>query len=139
MLFVAVGLAALFGAPWPALVRPALRILGVLLFASGILLAAAGSRHLGTALTPYPRPLAHATLRVEGIYRLVRHPIYGGILLAACGVSAWYSPWALLPTILLASLFDRKRRREEIWLVEAYEGYEDYRHRVQHVFWPGVW
>jgi protein-S-isoprenylcysteine O-methyltransferase Ste14 len=139
VLFVAVASIALLGGPWPVAVRVALRVVGGLLIASGVALAAAGSRHLGAALTPYPRPLADASLRQGGVYGWVRHPIYGGILLTAFGAAAWTSPWTLVPAILLALLFDRKRRREEVWLSEAYEGYAAYRERVPHAFWPGVW
>jgi protein-S-isoprenylcysteine O-methyltransferase Ste14 len=37
-----------------------------------------GSRHLGPSLTPFPAPLPGASLRQDGLYRVVRHPIYGG-------------------------------------------------------------
>ena len=35
---------------------------------------------------PFPKPSVHSTLRSGGAYRLVRHPIYGGLLLLAIGV-----------------------------------------------------
>ena len=139
VLLVGVAVAAAFGPGWPASVRVPLAIFGVASGAVGALLVVAGSRRLGSALTPLPRPREAQELREDGIYRLVRHPIYGGVLLLAIGLSAWRSPWALVPTVLLALLFDRKRRREEVWLIEAYPGYEAYRRRVTHVFWPHVW
>ena len=40
---------------------------------------------LGTALTPTPVPQEGAALRTSGIYAVVRHPIYVGILVAALG------------------------------------------------------
>jgi protein-S-isoprenylcysteine O-methyltransferase Ste14 len=139
VLFVAIVVAAALGSPWPQQIRLPLRVIGGASMAAGFALAAAASRHLGASLTPFPRPLARGTLREDGVYRLVRHPIYGGILLIASGASLWSSPWALAPTLLLGGLFDRKRRREEIWLAEAYPDYGGYRERVSHVFWPGVW
>jgi len=139
VLLVGVVVTAALGPGWPASVRVPVAILGAVSVAVGALLAVAGSRRLGSALTPLPRPREAQGLREDGIYRLVRHPIYGGVLLLAIGLSAWRSPWALVPTLLLAMLFDRKRRREEAWLREAYPGYEEYQRRVTHVFWPRVW
>ena len=139
ILLVAVAIVAVIGPPWPASVRGLSTVIAAAAAACGLVLAAAGSRRLGSALTPFPRPAASQTLRDDGVYRLVRHPIYGGVLLLSIGVTAWRSPWAVVPTALLALLFDRKRRREEAWLVEAYPGYQDYRRRVTHVFWPYVW
>jgi len=139
VLLVAVVATAVFGPGWPASVRVPLAILGMACAVGGAVLAVAGSRRLGPALTPLPRPRDSQALRQDGIYRLVRHPIYGGVLLLAIGLSVWRSPWAMVPTLLLAALFDRKRRREEAWLLEAYPDYEEYRRRVTHVFWPHVW
>jgi protein-S-isoprenylcysteine O-methyltransferase Ste14 len=139
LLFLAIVVTSVVGTPWPDPIRLALRLAGGTLIGAGLVLGAAGSRHLGSSLTPFPRPLAGGALREDGAYHLVRHPIYGGILLVAFGAALWSSPWALIPTLLLVGLFDRKRRREEIWLSEAYPGYDGYRDRVPHVFWPGVW
>jgi protein-S-isoprenylcysteine O-methyltransferase Ste14 len=139
ILFVAIVSVGALGTPWPQPMRLALRIVAGALMGAGLVLGVAGSRHLGSSLTPFPRPVAGGSLREDGAYRLVRHPIYGGILLIALGASLWSSPWALVPSLLLAGLFDRKRRREEIWLADAYPGYGAYRDRVPHVFWPGVW
>jgi protein-S-isoprenylcysteine O-methyltransferase Ste14 len=36
-----------------------------------------GGRDLGRQLTPYPRPVTDGVLRQDGIYSLVRHPMYG--------------------------------------------------------------
>lgn len=139
LLLIAATFAAVLGPPWPEAVRVVLLVVGALGLVGGVFLAVAGFRGLGPALTPFPRPTPGQTLREDGIYRSVRHPIYGGVLLLAAGLTAWTSPWALVPTAALALLFDRKRRREEAWLVEAYPGYEDYRRRVARVFWPHVW
>jgi protein-S-isoprenylcysteine O-methyltransferase Ste14 len=49
---------------------------GAALTALGILLAIAGLASLGSALTPFPRPLAKARLRRSGVYAWVRHPVY---------------------------------------------------------------
>jgi len=42
---------------------------------------------LGRSLTPSPLPKSDAMLQTGGLYRRVRHPIYGGLLLWAAGVT----------------------------------------------------
>ena len=40
--------------------------------------------------------------------------------------------------VVLFIFFDRKSRREEAWLMEAYPGYADYRGRVKKLI-PGIY
>jgi len=112
---------------------------GVSLIAVGLLVVAWGAAALGSNLTPFPRPRPSATLVETGAYHHVRHPIYSGLVLAAVGWSvATASPLALVPTVLLALLFDAKSRREEAWLTEGLPGYAAYRARTRK-FLPGVY
>jgi protein-S-isoprenylcysteine O-methyltransferase Ste14 len=98
----------------------------------GALLAARGLLDLGRNLTPVPRPRDDAQLVETGIYALVRHPIYGGIIVAAVGWGALSaSPAALLLAGLLAVFFDLKSRREEAWLAAHYTGYLTYVSRTR--------
>jgi protein-S-isoprenylcysteine O-methyltransferase Ste14 len=69
--------------------------IGIALMASGFVLAARGVADLGGAMTPLPRPRDDAELVQTGAYALVRHPVYGGLILAAFG-------WALLKASLVA-------------------------------------
>jgi protein-S-isoprenylcysteine O-methyltransferase Ste14 len=112
---------------------------GVVIIAVGLLVAVRGAVALGSNLTPFPRPRPSATLVETGAYRYVRHPIYSGLVLAAGGWSvATASPLALVPTVLLALLFDTKSRREEAWLTERLPAYAAYRARTRK-FVPGVY
>ena len=135
LVLVVVGIAA---PGWPAGVSPALAIAGAALVPAGVVLAGAGIRHLGPSLTPFPAPIEGGELREGGVYALARHPIYGGGLLAALGWSLLTSPWAILPTALLAALVEGKRRREEGWLAERYPGYATYRRAVPRRYIPFV-
>jgi protein-S-isoprenylcysteine O-methyltransferase Ste14 len=82
-------------------------------------------------LTPFPRPLPGAQLVESGAYRLVRHPIYGGLILGALGWGlATASPLALGGALVLLAFFDLKSRREEIWLAEQFADYGSYRART---------
>ncbi len=109
---------------------------GLVVCAGGLALLGLGIEALGKSLTPFPRPHAEAELRRRGIYRLVRHPIYGGVLLVAAGWSVAEAPLGLAPTALLAVVFALKSRREEAWLLERYPDYAGYRASTPHRFLP---
>lgn len=116
-----------------------LQWLGLVLAASGILLVLAGLVALGHALTPFPHPRAGAQLVTRGVYRLVRHPVYTGLLVGAFGWAlAWLSGAGVAYSALLAVFFDRKARREERWLRSRFPGYADYEGRVRR-FIPGMY
>ncbi|HSL10562.1 MAG TPA: isoprenylcysteine carboxylmethyltransferase family protein [Actinomycetota bacterium] len=136
---VAAGVAGVLGPGWPRSAARPLVVAGIGIAAAGGVLGAAGIRHLGDAITPFPAPAEGATMRDAGAFGLVRHPIYGGILLVAVGWSLLTSPVALLPTAALASVFEGKRRREEAWLIERHAAYLDYADRVRRRFIPFVW
>jgi protein-S-isoprenylcysteine O-methyltransferase Ste14 len=103
---------------------------GLLLIGLGGIQAGAGLVGLrrGSALTALPHPRAEATLVTSGIYRIVRHPVYGGLVIAALGwTAARASPAALAAAVLLLVFFDLKRRREEAWLERRFAAYDAYR------------
>ena len=102
------------------------------MIAAGGLLSLRGVLDLHENLTPFPRPLPHARLVDTGSYGLIRHPIYGGLIVAAAGWGvATASPVALVGAGVLLAFFDLKSRREERWLAEQFEGYEAYRSRTR--------
>jgi protein-S-isoprenylcysteine O-methyltransferase Ste14 len=131
--------AGVFGAAWPAPTRAWLAASGGLFALAGAALLVGGGVGLGRQLTPFPRPVADGVLRQDGVYGLVRHPIYGGVLLLVLGWALISSPVALLPLGLATIFLDAKRRREEAWLVEQYPGYADYRLLVRRRFIPWLW
>lgn len=139
VVIASVVLAGAVGAPWPSGVDGVLKPVGLALSVAGVALAAAGMRHLGSALTPFPKPGDGAALQEHGVYRLVRHPIYGGLLTGGLGWAFVTSPWAIAPAALLAAVFAGKAIREESWLDERYPGYAAYRSRVRRRFVPFVW
>src|SRR5207249_7550493 len=67
------------GVYWPALADSFLGIFGLLIAVAGTLLIVLGVLSLGRSFTPLPRPRARRRLRQSGIFRLVRHPVYGGV------------------------------------------------------------
>lgn len=120
---------------WPAASfdrANAIQVAGAAATALGMLFALAGLVTLGGSLTPFPRPLNHASLRQSGVYGLVRHPVYGGVILASLG---WSATWLSLPGLgfcaVVALFFDCKSAFEERLLRARFPEYQDYARRVR--------
>ena len=87
---------------------------------------------LRASLSPFPRPVAGAPLIESGAYRLIRHPIYSGLVLGAMG-------WGMVTGSILAIgaagllflLLAAKSRREEAWLSAAHPEYGAYQRRTK--------
>jgi len=139
ILLVVVAVAGLLGPAWSGPVRVATSIIGALLIAGGMALAARGLRDLRGALTPLPRPRADAELVETGVYAHIRHPIYGGLVVGAAGWGLLTaSPAALVAAAGLLGFFELKSHREEAWLELHYAGYAAYRARTRRLIpWIG--
>jgi protein-S-isoprenylcysteine O-methyltransferase Ste14 len=114
--------------PWDTIGR----WLGLVVIGAGGLLALAGLASLGRNLAAVPHPKEDATMVEGGAYKIVRHPIYSGIILSAFG---WGLLMNSLITLLLAALlllfFDIKSRREEKFLRLKFDNYDTYQQRVR--------
>jgi protein-S-isoprenylcysteine O-methyltransferase Ste14 len=107
-------------------------VAGTVLLVSGSLLAISGVMNLGRNLTPLPVPKNSATLVVTGAYRLVRHPIYSGLIFMAFGWGLWANSWLTIGyALLLLIFFGVKSRYEERLLEEKFPEYSSYRKRVK--------
>ena len=116
------------GPVWPR----ALRLLVLPLGVGGLLLVALGAAALGSSLTILPRPRAGGRFVREGIFGVVRHPIYGGVILLALAWAVWrMSLLHMGLAVIVALFFAAKARREERWLVDRFPDYTDYRRRVR--------
>lgn len=121
--------------PWPSWVT----WLGGFVAGLGAVQALLGLQHLGSNLTPYPQPLSEARLVALGVYRWVRHPIYGGIVLMLIGTALLrLSLLTLLVGLIGAVFFWTKARFEERRLMEHYAGYAAYRTQVTKRLIPWV-
>jgi protein-S-isoprenylcysteine O-methyltransferase Ste14 len=109
-----------------------LRYVGLALLAIGGILGTGGVLALGKNLTAFPRPLEGGALVTSGVYGIVRHPIYSGLIFGTLGWSIFRANLVgIILSIALFLFFDLKSRREEVWLTEAYPGYPEYRQRVK--------
>jgi protein-S-isoprenylcysteine O-methyltransferase Ste14 len=111
---------------------PAATLIGIAAISLGGVVAARGVWDLRAGLTPFPRPMAGAPLVETGAYRLIRHPIYSGLVLGAIGWGLVTGSIVVLGAAgLLFLLFAAKSQREEAWLVAAHPGYADYQRRTK--------
>lgn len=95
--------------------------------------------NLGRSLTPLPTPVPHGALKVRGLYRFVRHPIYAGIMALTVGIAVRSASVAVVAaTVSLVVWFMLKARWEEQHLRQRYPGYASYAaHTPRFVpFWP---
>ena len=125
--------AILLAPPVPPLNFPLwLRVLGLGILVGGGVFGTGGVLALGSNLTPFPKPIEGGTLVTSGVYSVVRHPIYTGLILGTLGLGIFRaSPLGIGLAVILLVFFDLKSRREEKWLVEAYPGYVNYQKRVK--------
>jgi protein-S-isoprenylcysteine O-methyltransferase Ste14 len=134
ILFVLVAMSGTLPPVWDGPVRVATAVLGAALIAGGAVLALRGARDLddGGSFTAVPKPREGGQLVETGVYGRVRHPIYGGIVLAAFGWGlACASPMALFFAAVLLGFFFLKSTREEAWLVDRFPDYPAYRSRTR--------
>lgn len=138
-LLAGVVVAGLEGARWPKPLRGPVLAIAIISGTAGLGLVASATATLGTSVSPFPKPPATSEFKESGIYALVRHPIYGGILLVSVAWSLGLSPWALIPTGALAVALGFKSRLEERWLIDRHPAYAGYRARVRRRFVPYLW
>jgi protein-S-isoprenylcysteine O-methyltransferase Ste14 len=102
------------------LIALAINILGLLVLIVGVL-------GLGRSLTPSPVPMADGELQTGGLYAIVRHPIYTGVMALVIGVAV--GSGSLVRAAVAAAtiiFFNVKARWEESRLVRKYPEYPAY-------------
>jgi protein-S-isoprenylcysteine O-methyltransferase Ste14 len=124
---------------WPTWVGYGRVAIAVFLGLFAVVLLGKGLLDLGENLTPLPYPRSASTLVQTGIYGLVRHSLYSGLIVGTAACSLWWlSIPHLLTSVLLFWVLDVKARKEEAWLQERFPEYEAYRQRVSK-FIPGIY
>ena len=106
------------GESWPPNL---LEVPGFILMVLGLTITMIAMLGLGSALTATPVPSTTSTLRTGGIYGVVRHPIYVGILIAAFGFTlAVGSLWQVLLLVVLTAFLGAKALWEDNLLADHY-------------------
>lgn len=91
-----------------------------------------GLLDLGGSLTPLPYPREDGQLVKSGVYTLVRHPVYSGVIFITVAVAVLFLSLShALGAIVCLLFFNAKANREEIWLQQKYLDYADYQARVK--------
>ncbi len=106
----------------------AIRLMGVIIFTLGLLIAVLSRIHLGNNWSDIEagQVLRKQTVVKRGVYAYVRHPIYVGDLLLLVGLELSLNSWLVLAVALLAPIVLWKAVREERMLVNDLPGYKVY-------------
>ena len=124
--------------PDSASVDPALEYAGLAIMAVGLVILFAGFRALGKSLTANPVPNEDGLLVTKGIFTVIRHPIYIGLLIITFGLVISSGVWLqLIVWLALAALLGYKMRWEEELLNAKFKGYAAYKAKVPAVV-PGL-
>jgi protein-S-isoprenylcysteine O-methyltransferase Ste14 len=79
-------------------------------------------------------------VRSTGLYALVRHPMYMGVLALFTGISpSLGSWWGLFMYVLIMPALVWRIYDEERLLTKSLPGYGEYKHRVEYRLIPFVW
>ena len=94
---------------------------------------------LGRNWSSVPQVKEQHELVVKGPYRIVRHPIYTGLILAAAGTALAQNRgiWLFLVVLILASYWLKIRVEERLMMETFPEEYPEYRRRVKALI-PGI-
>lgn len=115
----------------PSISDPAVWLGGSMTIA-GACLAIWGTAALGEALSPFPEPRQGTELVERGPYRVVRHPIYSGLVVGAFGLAVLARS---LPALMMAlgagGFLSAKARYEERRLRISVPGYAAYQRMVR--------
>jgi len=109
-----------------------MRLGSLLPFAAGLAILIWGFRSLGPNLTPATEPLQEGVMVEQGAYRMVRHPIYLGLILLLWAAAWWYTGPGVGFLVGVGSFiyFDRKAAVEERWMTSRFPDYAAYRARI---------
>ncbi|MFN4762167.1 methyltransferase family protein [Gillisia sp. Q332] len=114
----------LFSFESPSFLEFILVLIGIV----GLLLIIIAFFQLNKNLSPFPTPKEYSSLLTNGVFKLIRHPIYTGILLIFFAIAVFQgSGYRLLISFLLLILFHFKTLYEEKKLSEKFPEYEIYK------------
>lgn len=117
---------------------PLLFVVGSLLCILGIGYAIWARIHLGRNWSPIPNVKEDHELITSGPYRLVRHPIYTGIILATLGTGLVIPIWFFVFFIMTGNFIWRVKKEEALMTKQFPDQYPEYMKRTWALV-PWVW
>jgi protein-S-isoprenylcysteine O-methyltransferase Ste14 len=128
---------------WHKLPKPGVIVssLGLLLYATGFLVVALSLQANAFAIpvVKHQRERGHAVVDT-GVYGIVRHPMYVGVILLMFGMPLWLESYAAaLFAIVPSTALAVRILIEERFLRRELAGYEEYTERVRYRLVPGLW
>ena len=99
----------------------------------------AGVQALGRNRTVFPKPRPEGELVRDGIFGLVRHPLYASLIHIGFGWALLWQSWiTAVIALIMTTQLHQKALREEAWLRGRFPDYAAYAKRVKR-FIPRVW
>ena len=112
-------------------------LFGPVLVIAGIVSLGTGVYELGDSLTPFATPVSNMSLKTDGIFQYVRHPLYAGLLSIAMGGSILSdSASRIILTVVLFFVLTLKAEFEEVEIEKKFPSYKDYKEQVTGRFIP---
>jgi protein-S-isoprenylcysteine O-methyltransferase Ste14 len=114
--------------------------LGSVLCLAGVTFAAWARYKLGRNWSSYPAAKEHPELVTDGPYKIVRHPIYTGVMTGALGSALAIGFSWLLIFIFISAVFVSRLALEENIVEGAFpEAYAQYKRKTPWQLIPGIW
>ena len=128
---------------WHLLPKPSplVAALGLIMFAGGwvIIFLALRTNAFAATVIRLQGERQHAVVDT-GVYRLVRHPMYSGMLFVLVGLGPWLESYATaLFALVPVGLLIVRIGVEERYLRRELPGYHEYATRVRPRLLPGIW
>ena len=112
-----------------------IKMIGLVISIFGLLIVIISILQLNKNLTPFPTPKNNSVLLQNGLYKLVRHPIYTGLIYLFSGYSLYQdSLYKLIISFFLVILFHYKTRYEERLLQKKFSEYNLYKSKTGKFF-----
>lgn len=102
--------------------------IGAIVASVGVLVIVISMLQLNKNLSPFPTPKTDGELITTGLFSLIRHPIYTGIITMCLGYGIFQAnSWKLLITLILYIFFYIKSTYEESMLITRFKDYNNYK------------
>jgi len=114
-------------------------LFGPVLLLVGVVTLIAGVYEMGESLSPFATPSSNMSLKTEGVFQYVRHPLYAGLLCIAMGGSiVTDSASRVILTLALFFVLTKKAEFEEKEIEKKIPTYKDYKNEVTGRFVPSL-